>query len=175
MKRIILITLLAVGVLSTTAGPAFAGAKEDKVKTAFLYNFTKFIQWPESGDTFTVGVVGDDAFASVVSGVIDGKPAAGGAIAVKTYPAGAGVDELKQCRIVYFGDSEAGRVGDVVEPLAAANVLTVGHVDGFAGKGGMVGFLVSDKVTFELNKKVIDDTQLKVSAKLFQLAKRLIQ
>ena len=39
-----------------------------QVKAAFLFNFTKFVEWPEPSDgSLIIGIAGDDDFAEIVA------------------------------------------------------------------------------------------------------------
>ena len=66
-----LFRIISVFVLFTSLGDRSIaqeqGPTEYQVKAAFLYNFAKFIDWPseafpDSSNTFTIGVVGKDPF-----------------------------------------------------------------------------------------------------------------
>jgi len=49
-----------------------------EVKAAFLYNFTKFITWPEEAftgesDPFIIGILGPDPFNNYLNDIIRGE------------------------------------------------------------------------------------------------------
>lgn len=173
MTRIVALCL-AFAVCLVVANGAAADDKADQIKTAFLYNFTKFIEWPNAGGSFVVGVVGDDAFGKAVAAALNGKAAGSGTITVQQLPAGASADDIAKCHMAYIGSSEAGRAGDLAGALKGKPVLTVSDIAGFADKGGGIGFVTTDTVGLEINKKTIEGGGMKVNAKLLQLAKKVI-
>src|SRR5215217_749677 len=83
---------------------------EDALKAAYLYNFTKFIEWPASafsGTTapFTVCVLADDRFRREVEGILRGEKV--GERPIEVTPSAP--DDLKLCHLVYFSRTEAER------------------------------------------------------------------
>jgi hypothetical protein len=74
--RVAVPALLLWGML--TAGTAPGGIDEYRVKAAFLYNFCKFVSWPERDESgaeqpFVIGVVGDPLKAAVFARELEGK------------------------------------------------------------------------------------------------------
>ncbi len=67
---------------------------EYQVKAAFLLNFTKFIDWPQSeaGSPFGICIVGDDPFGLVLDQMVEGETFQGRKLAVQRgAPPGAGI------------------------------------------------------------------------------------
>jgi hypothetical protein len=53
---------------------------ECAVKAAFLFNFTKFLEWPESSfdgadSSIVIGIIGDDPFGDNLTGIVAGHKA----------------------------------------------------------------------------------------------------
>ena len=154
-------------------GPVFAQS-EAGVKTAFLYNFAKFTEWPASafaGDSapITVGFVGADSLADTFEKNVTGKNANGRDFAVKKLSGAAGVES---CQIVFVGD--ASQAAAVVGAAKGKPVLLVGDSDGFAAAGGMITFVVAGgKVSFDLDLGAINAGGLKLNDKLRQVARNV--
>jgi len=73
----VLIGLAGIGNLGAVSASA-QGPGEYQVKAAFLYNFTKFIEWPAgisrgNGDSLMVCVMGEDPFDHALEEVVKGK------------------------------------------------------------------------------------------------------
>jgi hypothetical protein len=76
-----LMLLLATAIVdaaSDEANPPSAAHSEYEIKGAMLYNFTKFIEWPEgvlgeTGAPLIVGVLGNDGFGHALDGVLRGR------------------------------------------------------------------------------------------------------
>ena len=168
-KLMLAVVFLAIASL----GPVFAQS-EAGVKTAFLYNFAKFTEWPASafaGDSapITVGFVGADSLADTFEKNVTGKNANGRDFAVKKLSGAAGVES---CQIVFVGD--ASQAAAVVAATKGKPVLLVGDSGGFAAAGGMITFVVTDgKVSFDLDLGAINAGGLKLDAKLRQVARNV--
>jgi hypothetical protein len=172
-SRLAKLILAAVILASAAIGPAFAQS-EAGVKTAFIYNFAKFTEWPASafaGDSapITVGFVGADSLADTFEKNVTGKNANGRDFAVKKLSGAAGVDG---CQIVFVGD--ASQASAVIGALKGKPVLQVGDSAGFAAAGGMITFVVTDgKVSFDLDLGAINAGGLKLNDKLRQVARNV--
>jgi len=142
---------------------------EYEVKAAFLYNFAKFVEWPEGAleqrDQFTICVVGASDVSEQLKRVVDGRNVSGLAVAVRTLEgAVAGAD----CQMLFAPDSASARS---IAEVGSSGVLTVGEYASFARDGGMINFVFIDKkVRFEINKKTAEEAGLAISSKLLKLA-----
>jgi hypothetical protein len=169
------LTIVAVFGATTHVASAQAPVPEEDAKAAFLYNFAKFVDWPDdafaaANEPFLVGVVGDDAFAAVLDRVLHGKVVRDRPLAVRRI---ARPDDLAGCHVVFVGD---GRLPEVFQAVASRPILTVGQRDDFATKGGMIGFLVQDqKLRFEVNLDAAERANLRISSQLLKLATRVIR
>lgn len=169
-SAILRLTLLAV-LLLVAAVSAGQTAEEYEVKAAFIYNFTKFVEWPQGTESasFWICILGDDPFESAIEKLTAGKSAYGRPIQVKRLK---GASEGKQCRIVFVGASERGKASRLVEATRGTAVLTVGESSEFLRAGGMVVLsMESDRVSVVVNPTATQAAGLKVSAKLMTLAK----
>lgn len=153
-------------------------ASEYQVKALFIYNFAKFVEWPEG--TFAtprgpvnVCIVGEDPFGSELERAVKGKTINNRELSiVRTSRA----QNLKLCQIVFVGASDRKQAREIIEMLGTASVLTVGDMQGFAKCGGMINFTMEDhRVRFEINMVAAERAHLRISAKLLSLAKSVIQ
>jgi YfiR/HmsC-like len=150
------------------------GPSEYKVKAAFLYSFTKFVQWPpfsseNSNDPVTVCVFGENPFGGALQEILVGKTFNGKPFAVKEMTS---TQETRACLILFVSASERKRLKTVLESLQGAAVLTVGDTQGFAEDGCIIDFVLEDnKMRFEINTIAADRARLKISSKLLSLAR----
>ncbi|MFG0249317.1 MAG: YfiR family protein [Phycisphaeraceae bacterium JB051] len=164
-RTTLMITLLVlVGSLATQAT---AADKLDKVKCAFLLNFTKYVVWPGGSGDFVIGVVGKDPFDGVLDKIVGGKKAGDRPIKTTYLAVDASADELKKCSILFINTD----VKPVLEKIGNAPILTVGDTADFAKNKGMVGLIATNKINLEINKSQADAAKLKINAKLLQMAK----
>ena len=162
--------LLLLSVCLALAKDPEDASDEYRVKALFLYNFAKFVEWPNaiSGDAICIGIVGDDPFGEALAQTIAGKTVNGRAFVVKRLK----LQETRQCQIVFVAASERKRIHTVLEAVVGSAVLTVGDMHGFAQAGGVINFeIVDSRVRFEVNIDAAERARLKLSSKLLSLAK----
>lgn len=163
--------------LSVLGRPLLAQeATEADVKSAFLFNFTKFVEWPP--ETFpredspvNVGVYGDEAFTTTLRTLLADKKAHGRSFTVKrlTNPA-----EAKTCEILFFRESETKKMGAVYDSIKKLPILTVGESADFLEQGGMFNLFFEDKqLRFEVSPGTAENAKLTISSKLLRLATRI--
>lgn len=153
--------------------------KEDeyKVKFAYLFVLTGFIEWPaEPRDrrTFRIGILGEDPFGAGMDEVLAGKSISGRACVVQRL--GPFKDlrrvDLLECDLVFVSRSERGSLAALFAQLGTGAVLTVGDAPGFARAGGMIEMYLQDqRVLFEVNQAALARGGLKASSRLLKLAR----
>lgn len=156
--------------LGALALPLPASASpEYQAKAAFLFNFGKFVQWPDAAfgeGEMRLCVLGADPFGAALDG-IEGKQVRGQKLVVLRGP---GVDP-RRCHILFIARSEDGRLDAILQAVGRSSVLTVGESEDFARRGGVVNFKIVDgKIRFEINPEAAKQAGLRISAKLLQLA-----
>jgi len=147
---------------------------EYPVKLAFLYNFTKFIEWPPDayrgpGSPLAICIVGRDPFSRDNEGDLRTRIAGSHPVEVLTLKPS---DTLSACHMVFIPATETGQAGKIVRDLKGSSTLTVGESEGFAELGGIINLTVEEhKVHFEVNQLAAQRARLKISSKLLSLAK----
>ncbi len=153
--------------------PAWASSVEYRVKAAFLFNFTKFVEWPAAangrmGQPFTIGLLGEDPFGSELEGIA-GKAVGDRILKVQRYPGWD--DRAARCDILFIAGSLEKDLTEILRRLDRAPVLTVGDTDTYAGRGVMINFFMEDnKVRFKINLKQAQQAGFKISSRLLKLA-----
>jgi preprotein translocase subunit Sec61beta len=168
--------LFVIMVVFTAAIPCRADAptREYQVKAAFIYNFTQFIQWPDSAFAskdcpFVVATLGTDPFGGALDEAMSGKTVANHSISVQHF---ASVDGLGPCHLLFVPASQDSALGDIFAKLNGIAVLTVGESDAFSSAGGGIRFFLEEKkMRFEIDPDPITSVGIKVSAKLMKLAR----
>jgi hypothetical protein len=167
------ITLLVVALASPVWSQS-SGTSGYEVKTAFLFNFAKFIEWPAGSfvtpeSSFAICVLGQDPFGNILDATLRGKAIGDRPLAVRRLK---DKSEARSCQIVFVSSSESPHLADIVGSLRGANVLLVGETNGFAASGGTIEFTLEDNhVRFAINTDAVDRSGLKFSSKLLALAK----
>jgi hypothetical protein len=143
---------------------------EHKVKAAYLYNFVRFVEWPEvkAGQPFRVGVVGSNAIVSAVRQALDGRMVGDRTIVVKRVTA---ISESVDNEVLYIAGNDADTARKYVSPAAEKPVLTVTECDRFVRAGSLVNFYVADEsVRFAVNTEALDRSPLRMSSQMLQFA-----
>jgi hypothetical protein len=147
---------------------------EYEVKAAFLYNFSKFVEWPP--DAFqsekapiTLCVFLHDPFGSALDDVIRGKTINNRQLVARRVNE---LRDLKACQLVFAGDRENKRLPEILNALKGASALVVGESEEFAERGGGIQFYMEDnKVRFSVNVDAVQRARLTISSKLLALAR----
>ena len=163
----------AVLVFLLLPGSASAAAPEYDLKAAFLFNFAKFVEWPESafaGDRtpLTICVYGEDPFGSTLDGVVQNERVGERTLLVQRPDS---LDDLGGCHVLFVGRSEKDRLGEVMAQVSGKPVLTVADTDGFLRAGGIINFVLEgSKVRFLIDQEAAGRSGLVISSKLMRLA-----
>ena len=147
--------------------------REYQLKAAYLYNFARFISWPEqsfaSGNSnLNICVAGDNPFASVLSG-LESKKIEGHTIKVH-YLETPNSKSLRSCHLAFYHDPETFRKMLAFKE-AAINTVHVSDIEGSADSGGDIEFiLLQDKLRFIINNSSMKAKGVQPSASLLELA-----
>ncbi|MDB6095674.1 MAG: YfiR family protein [Verrucomicrobia bacterium] len=159
--------------VASTSGAESTATKEYRVKAAFLYNFTKFVEFPPdhfgaSSRPITIGIMGHDPFGAELQKTILGRKVDGRDVAARVVTSPA---ELADVDVLFFPAGEERRFDELRPQLSGAAILTVGESSSFAAHGGAITFLLEgDKVRFSIDLGASAAARLKLSAQLLKLA-----
>jgi len=168
--------LLAFPLLSGKA-LALDGLAEYQVKSAFLYNFAKFVEWGAGGaagdqQEMVLCILGKDPFGGGMDAV-KGRPVKNRRLIVRQIN---GIDEMGQCQILFISSSEKGHLQEILTAVARLPVLTVSDIKNFAQTGGVIGFVtVDERIRFDINQAAADRADLQISSQLLKLARSVVQ
>lgn len=141
-----------------------------EMHSMMLYNFIKYVQWPNEGDggEFVVGVIGDEGVFNTLKQWYDGKPKGAKKYVIKKL---ANAEEAGTCQVVYIGKSKSRELDEIKTSISGKSVLTITDGNGLAQKGSCINFKVVDgKLRFELNQASVNASNLKVSSQLTSMA-----
>jgi hypothetical protein len=168
-----LLTLVFI-LLPLSAWGESAVSKEYQLKAAFLYNFAKFVEWPQGcfSDPETmirIGVLGADPFGSALEDITRDATIRNRKLMVQRSQR---MTELKGCHLLFVCQSEKARLREILASLGNEPILTVSDIEGFTDAGGMIRFYIADrKVRFEINPTCAAQHGLKISAQLLSLGR----
>jgi hypothetical protein len=166
---------VVIAVMATILGlqPASIGGTsgdvELHIKAAYLFNFGRYVSWPDPFGEVVIGVVGGGAIVDVLEKTISGKTINGRAYRVKVFRS---VDHLDRCEILFLPRAEAKHAQTVLAAVSGKSVLTVSDSDGFTDNGGMIEFrLIDDTLKFDINPGAAEKAGLKISSELLRVAR----
>ncbi|MGC4020962.1 MAG: YfiR family protein [Cyclobacteriaceae bacterium] len=142
---------------------------ENEVYAAMIFNFTKYIQWPdesESGD-FVIGIWGNEELYKSLK-TYDGKPKNSKKYFVKLIN---NLSDVSNCRVIFLSPSKNQEFENVKSLVSGKPVLTVTAAEGYGKRGSCINFKqVNEKIRFELNQNAVSSSSLKVSNALTVLS-----
>jgi hypothetical protein len=144
---------------------------EAAVKTAFLFNFFKFIEWPEtapSQSAYSLCTTDNDQLGDSLL-VLGNKTIGNKPIVIRR---GINGKDLENCHMVFIGSTE--NAAAIVRDLKGLPVVTVSDLPGFIDQGGMIDLIqVDNRLGFEINHDVATAADIHFSAQLLKLANRV--
>ena len=167
IKRLFGIVMLAVLSMATGSGNYDTNAK---IKAIYIYNFTKYIEWPKEyrETSFVIGVLGDSPLYTELEKMSSSKQVFGQSIEVKKF---ASASDLQKCHILYIPAGSTATFSSVVSKVQSNSTLLVTDTPGMAKKGSAINFVVmQNRQKFELNQANAVKYNLKVSNSLEALA-----
>jgi hypothetical protein len=141
-----------------------------EIHAAMLYNFIKYVQWPNETDpgNFVVGVIGDENVFNTLKTWYDGKPKGSKKYVVMKLD---NAQQASECQVVYIGKSKNKEFEAIKTSTSGKSVLTITDGNGLGQKGSCINFKVIDgKLKFELNQGTLNSANLKVSNQLSSMA-----
>lgn len=148
-------------------------ASEFQVKAAYLYNFGRFVQWPDEsgadrGESFEICVLGADPFGQALDATLAGGTIAGKSVMAKRI---AKPQDVNSCRILFISSSEESHLKEDLAALDKTRVLTVSDIPRFSERGGMIGFILEgNRVRFDVNLDSAHGAGLTLSSELLRVA-----
>ena len=168
---LVLLLLLAPAARSFAADPQTL--TEYQIKAGFFFNFTRFVDWPESAfvtasSPILVCVLGETPLTDLVTDVALGKVVNGRAVSIRRVKAS---DDLRRCNLLFISAEEERHTAEILASVKKTNTLTVGETPGFAEAGGMINFSIQEnRVKLELNLEATTRAGLKVNSKLIAVS-----
>jgi len=169
--------VLLLALVCWAVGQTSAWARSEyEVKAAYLYNFTKFITWPQTSaqadEPIDLCIYGEDPFRTLLEPISRLK-ALGRPLRLQ-YPKEA--TAISGCEVLFISASEARFADELLAKAHAEQILTVSDIRDFAREGGMIGFVtVGNVIRFQINLQAARSAGLQISAKLLELAQDVLQ
>ena len=142
-----------------------------KIKAIYIYNFTKYIEWPDNykQGNFVIGVVGTNAtLVNELNKMATSKTVGNQKLEIKNI---SGSEDASECHIVFILSDYSTQLSEILTKIKGKSVLVVTDKAGMAAKGSAINFVfVDNKQKIELNKTNVEKYRLKVASTLVDLA-----
>lgn len=161
--------LLGIVMLLTTNQATAQTSSYGELQAAYLYNFAKYISWPEESQQFVIGIFHEAEIMDELITVLNGKKVRGKVIVLKKITT---TEELQECNIIYVSGSNSKSLSLLTESLPGKGkgVLIVTEED-MIKKGAIISFVIEDdKLRFKLKASALDKAGLVASDGLLKLA-----
>jgi len=146
------------------------GDNENTLKSVYLYNFTRYIDWKTTADNkFVILVIGDSAIVPALNIIAKSRAVDGMQIVVKSERNNI---DINNCNMIYVPASQNDKLRTILFQMDNnTNALVVSEVHGDAVQGADINFVVDDNMLrFEINNFSLKKHGLKASSQLLKLA-----
>jgi hypothetical protein len=171
-----ILLMLASWQVSAVHGEERSAGLEDRVKAAFLYKFTGYIEWPptafaESDSPLVIGVLGDQAMVDELAYIVVDRLVNNRRLSVVRVMQDDALDDL---HILFIRNGDVGALEPVIRRAHQHSVLVVTEMPGALQHGSVINFiLVEQRVRFEISQDTAERSGLKLSSRLLAVAERV--
>ena len=156
-------SVVLIGLLMIIVSFQSAWAQKEKYHSIFIYNFSKYVKWPDAQNSgkFVIAVLGTSAIQKDLRAMAAVKQVNGMEIEVKQFNT---LKDLPDCHILYISATESGKIDQVISKTGKRPILIVTDQPGLTKKGAAINFVeVEGKIKFELNQRNAETRGLKVA------------
>ncbi|PLX14892.1 MAG: hypothetical protein C0599_17860 [Salinivirgaceae bacterium] len=165
MKKVLYVLLMLMLFFSATS----LKGQNEKFKALFLYNFTKYIEWPASkqGGDFVIGVLGNSPIKKELDIIASKKRIDNQPIKVKVFKS---ISDIGSCHVLFIPPGKSASLPEVNKKVEGKGILVITDKPGLGKKGAGINYVLKGgHQDFEINKGAIKDQSLKVNSSLFAL------
>ena len=140
---------------------------EPELKASFIYNYTKFVEWPLSvrrkNDPVLICVMGNDPVIPYLREQNTSISKTKVIVKMKT-------DNLSDCHILYISSFYQGDIKKIINRTHTLPILTVSDMKGFSKLGGITSFFIkNNKVELEVNLTSMKSSQIVIDSELLEM------
>ncbi len=150
--------------------------QEEELKAVFVYNFLKFIEWPQEiedqKNQIILCIIGKTNLSEYLLSLEGQK------IHEKTLIVKPKKDflNLQKCHALFIGKLSKNRFKNLLSRTTNEPILTISDLPNFIYKGGIIELYEEDKkIRFKINLRSAHEAKLKISSRLLRLAKEVIK
>lgn len=176
MKHLRLLALLAALFIASAPrahADDSASGLEYRVKAVVLFNFAKYVHWPEKAfqsptQSINVCILGKDPFGDVFQSSDAPKEAQNRPLKVVELGSSPKKEEVASCQLLFWQHENEAAVKALATTIQEHAVLTVADE---TSENSLISFLVQDaKVRFRIRRKAAEALGFDISSQLLKLA-----
>ena len=156
-------------------GLSLIKAQEEKYIGLFVYNFTKYFDWPESMKTgdFKIQILGHQSVYDELTRITSGKKIGIQDIVIQNI---TNVAEISKCQMVFVGHWQSRYLPDILTKIGSNPTLIITEMEGMLDKGSAINFIIRDgTIKFEMKTSNLTSRNLKTDQRIRELAYRVIE
>ena len=146
-------------------------AQEEKYIGLFIYNFTKYFDWPEESKTgdFIIDIIGHKTVYEKLKELTESKKVGSQNIVVRNFSDAKNLDG--NCQILFVGYWNSRFLPEVLEKSKGKHMLIVTEKEGLIKEGSAINFVIRDNtIKFEFCKSNTTKYGIKIDPRITQLA-----
>ena len=168
---IALLTMFSMGLYAY----AYDEPSEEQVKAAFIFNFAKFVEWPNTSfdneNYLNLCIAGQDKVELALRN-LERREVQGHMLKITALNDEPNQSKLKNCHILFVARSEKNRQPQWLNAVEQQPILTIADNLDLVKQGGMISlYLEAQRVQFVVNQSGTQSNGLKLSARMLQLAR----
>jgi uncharacterized protein DUF4154 len=143
--------------------------QEANLKAAFIYNFTKYIDWDtnRTDSNFVIGIVGSSPIITPLNEIAKTNTVNNERIVIRVF---SKPEEIEGCNILFIPANSPFSLQSILDRTERGE-LTISEKAGYAKQGTAFNLvIINNKLKFEANLKAIADAGLKAGSQLLKLA-----
>lgn len=149
----------------------------NKVKAAFLRNFTHYVTWPadvfaDDRSSWRICILGNDPFGDILDKTLTGRIEQGRAFEILRAET---LVELPRCQIVFIAYKDAAKRRAALVELKKSPILTVSDAPDFLREGGIIQFQVGDRVEMRINLDQSRYASLTIQTKMLEVSQDVVE
>jgi YfiR/HmsC-like len=163
LKFILLLTLVA------QLSGAIARAQDEKFEALFIYNFTKYIEWPfeNQSSEFVITVLGNGDIIPELASISSRMSANSKTIIIKKASSPLAIPPSQ---ILFVTKERTNEIPQIIENIKNRNILLIAEKPNACALGAAVNFVSKGgNLSFELSRGNLEKYGLKVNTQLLTL------
>lgn len=167
MKRLFFTIFL----FSILANISYGQVEISRAQANFIYNFTKFFDWPQTEKTgdFVIGVFGSRELATNLEKVTSGKKNVTQNIVIKYFN---NFDQVSKCHVIFVASVKSNKIASI-HTKTGMHCLIISDSRSAINNGAAIRFVLeSDRLKYEFSKGNALKHGLKFHSKISEMASK---